>query len=149
MEIGPEKTAEIIYSISIVESGTPDKLILNNQKATFRFGLNQLLPAFERNLLGLKTGQKFNFLIEAKDAYGPVDPYAIFDVPKDTFEVDGKINDDMLQVGNLIPMHDNEGNEHLGKIISVLETVVTMDFNHQLAGKDLRFVGEILKVNNS
>jgi FKBP-type peptidyl-prolyl cis-trans isomerase SlyD len=147
MEIGPQKTAKIIYSISIVEQDEPDKELTVDQTATFQFGTNQLLPAFEAKLIGLRSGHDFDFIIKAKDAYGPIDPYAIFDIPKDTFEVDGQIDEKMLQVGNLIPMHDNDGNEHIGKILTILETVVTMDFNHQLAGKDLRFKGKIIEIN--
>lgn len=148
MKIGPGTSAEIIYSLSIVDSGREIEQVTNKQTATFRFGANQLLPEFENRLTGLENGNKFDFVLSAKEAYGSVDPYAIFDIPKDTFEADGKIDENMLQVGNLIPMNDNEGNKHLGRIVNVLENVVTMDFNHQLAGKDLHFNGEIIVVKN-
>jgi len=148
MQIGPKKTAKIIYSISIVEEDKPEEELTVDQSATFQFGTNQLLPAFETKLTGLTSGQDFDFIIKAKDAYGPIDPYAIFDIPKDTFEVDGQIDEKMLKVGNLIPMYDNDGNEHLGKILNVLETAVTLDFNHQLAGKDLRFKGKIIEITS-
>jgi len=71
---------------------------------------------------------------------------AIFDVPKDTFEVDGKIDEKMLKVGNFIPLTDNYGVKHLGKIIKVHADAVSFDFNHPLAGKDLRFKGRIVEV---
>jgi FKBP-type peptidyl-prolyl cis-trans isomerase SlyD len=52
----------------------------------------------------------------------------------------------MLTIGNKIPMTDNDGNKHVGLITLVMESAVTMDFNHPLAGVDLRFVGEVLEV---
>jgi len=146
MKIGAGTSAKIIYSLSIVENGKQIELVSYEQAATFSFGVNQLLQGFEDRLNGLESGVKFDFVLSAEEAYGPVDPYAIFDVPRDTFEHEGKIDKNMLQVGNLIPMHDNDGNKHIGKIINVLDSVVTMDFNHQLAGKDLRFTGEVLEV---
>ncbi|RLD84156.1 MAG: peptidylprolyl isomerase, partial [Bacteroidetes bacterium] len=112
----------------------------------FNFGTNILLPAFEKNLMGLSSGDSFDFVIKADDAYGPVDSYAVFDIPLDTFEVDGKIDEKMIQKGNIIPMTDNEGQKHLGKIITILKDAVTMDFNHPLAGKDLRFTGKVIEV---
>ncbi len=113
----------------------------------FKFGINELLPKFEENLIGLKAGDNFDFTVASNDAYGPIDKYAFFDIPKDTFMVDGKIDDKMLLVGNSIPMTDNQGNKHIGQITLVMEDAITMNFNHPLAGVELRFVGEILEVH--
>jgi len=149
MKIGPGKTALLTYTLTLVEDDSEIEKVTDDKPAAFSFGIGQLLPAFEKNLNGLKADDTFTFVIKAEDAYGPVDQYAIFDIPKDTFEVDGKIDEKMVQVGNKIPMTDNDGNKHLGKIIRVHAETVTMDFNHPLAGKDLRFTGKILKVENS
>lgn len=149
MKIGPNKTAKVVYRLSLADSDKLVEEVKIEQPANFKFGINQLLPTFEAKLSGLEKDQEFDFIIKAEDAYGPIDSYAIFDIPKDTFEVDGKIDDKMLQVGNMIPMTDNDGNKHVGKIISVLDEVVTMDFNHQLAGKDLRFKGKVIEVSEN
>ena len=147
MEIGPNKTAKLTYRLEISDSKILIEDVTADQPAEFHFGINQLLPKFEENLSGLSKGQDFDFVLKADEAYGPVDPYAIFDIPKDTFEVDGKIDVKMVQLGNLIPMADKDGNKHMGKIIKVLDEVVTMDFNHQLAGKDLHFSGKVIDVS--
>ena len=149
MEIGPNKTASLTYVLTLVEDDSVIENISEEKPAVFKFGINQLLPKFEENLNGLKQDDTFEFIMKANDAYGPVDQYAIFDIPKDTFDIDGKIDGDMLQLGNRIPMTDDQGNKHLGKIIKVLEDAVTLDFNHPLAGKDLKFKGKILNVEQS
>jgi FKBP-type peptidyl-prolyl cis-trans isomerase SlyD len=146
MEIKKNRKAKISYVLTLAREGTELANIPEDDPVEFSFGSNQLLPRFEQNLMGLSNGDQFDFRIEAKDAYGPADPYAIFDVPKDTFELEGKTDEQMLKVGNTIPMADNEGNKHMGRITRVLEDSVTMDFNHPLAGKDLRFVGKIVDV---
>ncbi|RLD45312.1 MAG: peptidylprolyl isomerase [Bacteroidetes bacterium] len=146
MQIGPKKTAKLIYTLTAVDD---DKIIekVNEEKpAAFQFGIGQLLPAFEENLSGLKANDEFSFILKAEDAYGPSDPYAIFDIPIDTFAVDGKTDEKMLQVGNTIPMNDNDGNKHMGRITKVMPEAVTMNFNHPLAGKDLRFSGKVIDV---
>ncbi len=43
-------------------------------------------------------------------------------------------------------MHDNDGNQHVGRMVKILDDVVTIDFNHPLAGKDIRYKGAILEV---
>ena len=55
----------------------------------------------------------------------------------------------LLTVGNLIPMMNNQGGIIPGKVLEVKEDVVVMDFNHQMAGKELHFVGEILTVREA
>ena len=149
MEIGPNKTASLTYVLTLVEDGREIENVSDEKPAPFNFGVQQLLPVFEKNLTGLKTGESFNFILKAKDAYGPIDPYAIFDVPSDTFEVDGKLDEKMIQVGNKIPMTDNDGNKHLGRIIKINKEAITMDFNHPLAGKDLQFKGKVLEIVNN
>ncbi len=140
------KKAKVTYVLTlagdneVIDQAGPD------HPATFSFGEGQLIEGFEQNLLGLKAGDTFDFVIPAKEAYGPRDSYAVFDIPKDTFAVDGKIDEKILQVGNTFPMRDNNGNRHVGKLIQVNENSVTMDFNHPLAGKDLHFKGKILEV---
>ena len=146
MKITPNSIAAISYTLTNFATGevlekTPDDKVMK-----FKFGVGELLPDFEKNIVGLKAGDKFNFKVLATDAFGPVDPYAIFDIPKDTFENDGKIDEKMLQVGNQIPLTDKDDNKHLGLVTLVMDDAVTMDFNHPLAGVDLRFIGEVLEV---
>lgn len=146
MELKWNSTAGISYTLTNNENGevlekTPDDKLMK-----FKFGIGELLPKFEENLLGLSDNDEFDFVIAAADAYGPMDPYGIFDIPKDTFLVDGKLDEKMLQVGNQIPMTDNKGNKHLGLITKVLPEAVTMNFNHPLAGINLRFQGKIIEV---
>ena len=146
MKITPNSIAALSYTLTNFSTDeelekTPDDKVMK-----FKFGVGELLPDFEKNIIDLKAGDKFDFKVLAADAFGPVDPYAIFDIPKDTFENDGEIDEKMLKVGNQIPLTDKNDNKHLGLITLVMENAVTMDFNHPLAGVDLRFVGEVLEV---
>jgi FKBP-type peptidyl-prolyl cis-trans isomerase SlyD len=146
MEIGPNKTAKLTYTLTAVADGKIIEKVSEDKPAAFQFGIGQLLPSFEKSLSGLKADDTFSFVLKAADAYGEKDPYAIFDIPIDTFEVDGKTDKKMLKAGNTIPMTDNDGNKHMGRITKVMEQAVTMDFNHPLAGKDLRFSGKVIEV---
>ncbi len=143
------KKAQVVYTLTVANDAEVIDQADKAHPAIFHFGQGQLIAGFENNLLGLYPGDAFDFVIPADQAYGPKDSYAIFDIPKDTFAVEGKIDDNIIQIGNTFPMRDNNGNRHVGKIIQINEETVTMDFNHPLAGQDLHFMGKILKVFDS
>lgn len=143
MRIQKNIVASITYTVINANTGA---LLqdASTQKQDFLFGNGLLLDVFERNLYGLTAGAEFSFEAKASEAYGPVDPHAIFDMPLSTFtEEDGSIDDDVVQVGHVFPMQDEHGYRHFGKIIRKMKDRVTMDFNHPLAGKDLLFSGTI------
>ncbi len=127
----------------IVEALTPENPL------TFIFGTGGLLPKFEENLTGLTSGDNFEFLLNSEDAYGPVVESAVVHVPKNIFEVDGKTDENLLKVGNMVPMMDAEGRRMNGKILTIDAEAVEMDFNHPMAGNDLFFKGEVTEVREA
>ncbi len=140
------KEVSVAYTLTSVQSGKKLETIPGDAPITFALGKQQLLPEFEQALAGLKVGEPFDFVIKADNAYGPSDPYAIFDLPLDTFEENGKIDEKMIKIGNVIPLTDKDGNKHHGEIIAISANTVTMDFNHPLAGQDLQFTGKLIAI---
>jgi FKBP-type peptidyl-prolyl cis-trans isomerase SlyD len=63
--------------------------------------------------------------------------------------VEGKIEDDLLKIGNAIPMQNNQGQALSGIVKEIKEDKVLMDFNHPLADVNLFFTGEILDVRDA
>lgn len=150
LTVSENKVVRLTYELS--EDSKKEEIIEKvdaDQPATFLFGVGGLLPEFEENLFGLKQGDSFKFSIASENAYGPLDPNALVDIPKEAFTIDGKLQDDMLKVGSILPMRDNEDNFLQGKIIELRDDVVIMDFNHPLAGKDLYFKGTIIDVREA
>ena len=68
---------------------------------------------------------------------------------KDIFVVDGKFDKEMIKVGALVPMMTADGFRINGLVKEVTEENVVMDFNHPLAGKDVRFKGEVKTVRDA
>ena len=88
-------------------------------------------------------------MIPAKEGYGEVNEMAIIDLPKSIFEVDGELQEDLLVIGNRLPMRDSEGNALEGIILEIGDETVKMDFNHPLAGQDLNFTGKVENVREA
>ncbi len=114
----------------------------------FVCGTGMLLPKFEAAIMGLGAGEKSSFTLTAQDGYGEINEEAIVELPKSIFMVDGVVAEDVLVVGNPVPMADAEGNRMMGVIKEIAEETVKMDFNHPMAGKTLNFEVEVVSVRD-
>jgi len=150
MKIEKNCVASVSYTVFEIETNKKLQTVPEDSPQDFLFGHDLLLDVFEKSLMGLKAGDSFRFDAKVNEAYGPIDPGAIFDFPMSTFEEeDGRIDDEVVQVGHVFPMADKEGNRHYGKIIRKMKDRVTMDFNHPMEGKNLRFEGKIFAVREA
>lgn len=102
-----------------------------------------VIRPLEAAIEGLSTGDSFDVTVKAEEAFGPYDPEQVAHLEKDIFEVDGKFDDEMIKKGALVPMMTAEGYRINGLVIDVTDSEVVMDFNHPLAGKEVRFKGKI------
>jgi FKBP-type peptidyl-prolyl cis-trans isomerase SlyD len=127
----------------IFESATEENPLV------FLHGAGLMIPAFEEQLTGKKSGEKFEISIPAANGYGEINEDAVVELPLDIFKVDGKVDEALLAIGNSVPMMSAHGQRMDGIVVSVKDEVVTMDFNHPLAGEDLHFTGTVLEVREA
>lgn len=113
---------------------------------TFTLGSGEQFDSFEKKILGLKKGDSFSFPLEKEDAFGDIDEESVVEIAKKVFEHNGKIDESLFEMYNVLPMKDDEGNEYSGVIIAQGEDTVTLDFNHPLAGETIWFDGVILDI---
>jgi FKBP-type peptidyl-prolyl cis-trans isomerase SlyD len=110
----------------------------------FLYGVGMMLPKFEENLAGLNMGDQYDFHLIAEDAYGLKDENAITELPLDMF---GDM--EMPEIGSVLPLQDNEGNQFRAKVNEINESAVVVDLNHPMAGQDLHFIGKIISVRSA
>lgn len=147
MVISDEKVVSLVYQLKV--DGKEVETVKEDKPLVFLYGAGQMLPKFEEKLKGLEAGEKFEFEINCDDAYGKATDDAILDLPKNIFEVEGKVEDGLLEIGNVIPMQNNEGQKFNGVVLEIKDDAVTMDFNHPLAGDDLNFTGKVIEVRDA
>ena len=109
----------------------------------FEVGAANMLPAFSREIVGMKQGQKKSFTLVSDDAYGPRNPQATRAIPRESFGEGFE-----FEVGGLIRGNGPTG-PFLAKIEAVEEKEIFLDMNNPLAGKDLTFEVELLSVDES
>jgi len=150
MVVSNDKVISIIYELRIDKAdGKIVESLKEDAPLTFIYGTGSLLPKFEDNLARLKIGDRFSFSLDAEDAYGEVDHNALVSVPVGAFEVNGKVDYNLVKTGNIIPMQDGKGNRLNGLVKEILSDAVTMDFNHPLAGNSLFFTGQIIDIREA
>ena len=112
-------------------------------------GTRTLIPKLEEALEGKEPGEEFVCTVAPEDAYGDYDLKKVFDIPKDTFVINGQLREDLLQVGAYIPLLNSAGEVCRAMVMEVKEEAVTMDFNAPMAGKTLNFKGKVLEVREA
>ena len=147
MKITKDKVVSVHYTLTVdgqvADKTTPEKPL------DFIFGKGMLLPKFESNLEEKTVGDKVEFTLTPEEGYGVSEPEAIVELPKKIFENDGVVREDILFVGNMIPMMNDRGQIMHGKVVEIKPDIVVMDFNHPMAGKTLNFSVEVSEVREA
>jgi FKBP-type peptidyl-prolyl cis-trans isomerase SlyD len=147
MKIEHNRMVSLVYELREGDqNGRIIETLDETRPLTFLFGAGKLIPFFESNISSLSEGDHFNFAANSEVAYGGRREEMIVNVPIAVFETDGKLNEDICQIGNDVPMMDTEGNPLNGIVTEITDTYVKMDFNHPMAGIDLYFTGKIIGV---
>jgi len=151
MQISENKVAAITYTLkSNNNEGKVIESIDSTKPVEFIFGGGSLLPSFEKYLNGLESGDGFDFVIPSDDAYGTFNDGLVVELEKNIFaQEDGTVNEQILGIGNQIPMMDSQGRRMNGVVRELIGDKVKMDFNHPLAGQDLHFAGKVEMVREA
>lgn len=137
-KVNPDGSEELVHQTS---PDDPERII---------FGVTRgVIEPLERALDGLGVGDKFDVVVKADQAFGPYDPEQIATLPRDVFEVDGKFDEEAVRPGAALPMMTADGFRITGVVKEVTDKEVKMDFNHPLAGKDVRFSGSVSVVRDA
>lgn len=144
LPVAPNHVVSIAYTLSLSDGEVAD-FAETDEPLVFIHGAGMTLDAFDERLNGLNVGDEFKFDLTVEESYGMQSEEWIVELPKSVFGGDD-VPDDLLQLGAMLPMQDEDGNPMDGEVIEILKDTVKMDFNHPLAGEALSFAGTILAV---
>ena len=147
MKIEKDKVVVLTYELT-VDGKVADKAT-EERPLDYIHGNNMLLQKFEQELEGKEPGDSFEFTLTPDEGYGEFDETRLVELSKQAFTIDGKVMEEFLVVGKVIPMMNQDGNVVQGVVHEVKDSSVVMDFNHPMAGKTLCFTGSILSVREA
>jgi FKBP-type peptidyl-prolyl cis-trans isomerase SlpA len=139
VRIGQHTEVTLHFALHLEDGNTVDSTF-DKAPATFKVGDGNLLPGFENALFGLKAGDKRDLNVLPENAFGQPNPQNVQVMPRSQFE--GM----ELAEGLLVIFNDAANTELPGIVKAFDDQHVTVDFNHPLAGKPLRFEVQIIDV---
>lgn len=133
-------TVKVHYT-GTLDDGTVFDTSREREPLEFTLGNGQLIPGFEKAVIGMEAGETTEVSIASEDAYGERREDLELDVSK------SDLPDDIdPQVGMQLQMQQQDGNAIPVQITEVKDESVTLDANHPLAGQDLNFEIELIEI---
>lgn len=142
----PNKYITLAYKLyAPMQDGSQELIEEATTAHPFQFisGMGLTLDAFEAKIQPLTKGDNFDFTLSVDEAYGPYVEEGVQTVPRSIFEIDGKLDEKHIFEGAVVPLMNNDGERFNGTVTQITAETVTVDLNHPLAGKTLRFVGTV------
>jgi len=138
-----EKDRVVRFHYSVAEQGQPSlESSQGNDPLAILIGHGNIIPGLERAMEGHEAGDQFTVDVAAADAYGDKRDNLTQRVPKKHF------NGQRLEPGMQVVLNTNFGPRAV-TIQKVGMSVVDVDLNHPMAGKDLHFDVEIVDVREA
>jgi len=130
--------------VGTLKSGEEFDNSKNHGPIQFVVGNGQVIPGFDKAVIGMKVGDKKKFTIIKTEAYGDINPALVQVVPVD--KIPEHIRS-QLKVGGFLVMQSPVGQQMPVKIVKMDKTNVSLDMNHPLAGQDLTFDIKLVDIN--
>lgn len=142
MQIASNTVVSMHYTL-VDEEGTELDSSIGQEPLVFLSGAQNIIEGLDKALQGKKAGDKESVSVSPEEAYGPVYPEMVQEVPRENFQ-----GVDVIEIGMQF-MAQTPGGEQPVTVIAVGDEGVTLDGNHPLAGKTLKFDVEIMDVREA
>jgi FKBP-type peptidyl-prolyl cis-trans isomerase SlyD len=140
------ETQQVVrFHYSVAEVGKPamETSREGGEPIAALIGAGNIIPGLEKALADKKVGDRFELLVTAAEAYGPRNEALTQRVPKKYFPAQVA-----LRPGVTVMLQTQQGPRPV-TVIKVGMSVVDVDLNHPMAGKDLNFDIEIVEVREA
>lgn len=140
MPIKPGDTVSVHY-VGTLNDGSEFDRSREGSPLRFKVGSGQVIPGFDKAVMGHEVGDKFSVTIPAEEAYGARQQQLLFPVPLE--QVPPTIKP---QVGMMLHVSTDQGELEV-TICEVNDKHIVLDANHPMAGKDLTFALEVVSID--
>ena len=142
MKITQNKVVNIDYTVKDKDGNVIDSS-KGGMPLEYIHGTGRIISGLEKALEGKDVGDEFSVEIEPKDAYGEYDDSLLIEVPRKNFDVSTEI-----KVG--MSFHaSSPGGPAIVRVTKISDDIITVDANHELAGKTLFFDVKVVSVREA
>lgn len=137
------KVVQIHYKLTLDDGQVVDSSEGRDPLA-YLHGASNIVPGLESQLAGQAEGASVEATVTPEDGYGERSEEGVQKVPRDAFPADAPI-----EAGLQFQATGPEGQPLMGTIVEIADGIVTVDFNHPLAGQTLHFAVEIVSIRDA
>lgn len=135
------KKVKVHYIGTLNDGSVFDSSRDRGQTLDFTAGVGMMIPGFDKAVVDMEVGDVVDVHIMPEDAYGEVDPDAIF-----TMDLEMLPGAEQLKGGERVTLMNAYGQPVPVLVVEVTETTITFDANPEMAGKELNFNIELEEV---
>lgn len=117
----------------------------DGRPATLQMGMGQWAPGMEQALLDHEEGERFSFDLAASEAYGDRNPELLQRVTR-AMMAQNADPESQFEAGDMVEFSAPNGGRYSGVLKEINDDTALFDFNHPLAGADLRIEVSLLGV---
>ena len=143
MQVSEQKVVTMNYEVADDQGQLIDRSEEGGPLA-YIHGNGQLIPGLETALEGRGKGDKIAVHVPPEQGYGERDEEGVQTVARNQFDDSVEI-----EVGMQFEAQDEDEGHQIVTVVAVDGENITLDTNHPLAGKNLRFEVEILDVRDA
>lgn len=136
-------TVSLHYTGTLEDGSVFDTSKKRNEPLKFTAGSGQVIPGFDKAVVGMKKGEEKKFTLQPADAYGDRKPEMTHTVPRKQLPPEHE-----PKLGMMLVMGTPQGQQVPAVITKVTKENVTLDLNHPLAGKALTFDIKIVEISH-
>lgn len=132
----PGDTVTVIYE-GMIENGEIFESSADTGPLTFRIGTGSVLPGFEEAIIGMEVNETREIVLPPEEAYGSHDENLLHTVSRASWHAGADIRPGVIVAMTM----EKDGASHQvpATVTGVAGDMVTVDFNHPLAGKAIRY----------
>ena len=135
------RTCRVHYLGTFNDGSKFDSSYDRGEPLEFVCGAGMMIPGFDKAVADLDAGQIVEIHLMPEEAYGQPNPAMILN-----FEIANLPGSEELTVGQQVYLSNSYGQPVPVKVIARDDTTITLDANHEMAGKELNFRIEMVEV---
>ena len=135
------KTCRVHYRGTFNDGTQFDSSYDRGQTLDFICGVGMMIRGFDQAVADMEVGQTIDIHLMPEEAYGMPDPENII-----TIEINRLPGSEDLNVGERVYLRDMMGQPFPVTVAAKDDKTITLDGNHEMAGKELNFRIELVEV---
>jgi FKBP-type peptidyl-prolyl cis-trans isomerase 2 len=130
-----------VHYVGTLSDGTVFDSSREQAPIELTLGSGDVIPGFDRAVVGMSVGDNKTVVIPSDEAYGPRNEEMLQQIPRGAIPAEIELSE-----GLILHAEAPDGNRLSFTVVRIEDEQVLIDGNHPLAGRDLTFALELVEI---